>query len=189
MMADYNPPLTSGSQPTAPHYQATPQVNGGMALLPAQAPFTVVLVEPRIPQNVGNIARLCANTGASLWLVGSLGFIDSDKYLKRAGMDYLDKLVIQRTPQWEGVTEAHPNWTPFFLSSKGQRNHFTVSYPANSLLVFGSETHGLPSAFLASVAPQTVCIPMTANGRSLNLASSVAIILYEALRQTAVAAC
>jgi tRNA (cytidine/uridine-2'-O-)-methyltransferase len=164
---------------------ASRQLANTLSTLPDKAPFTVVLVEPRIPQNVGNIARLCVNTGADLWLVGSLGFEQHDKHLHRAGMDYMDKIAMTHVPDWHAVTEAHPGWHPFFLSSKGKQSHFTVQYPCNSLLVFGSESHGLPQRFLDYYHAHTIRIPMTAAGRSLNLASSVAIILYDALKQNA----
>lgn len=151
--------------------------------LPEASCFAVVLVEPRIPQNVGNIARLCTNTGTPLWIVGSVGFVAHDKHLQRAGMDYLDKTVIHHVDDWQAVEDQHPGWQAFFFSSFGKQNHFSIRYPEQSLLVFGCETHGLPKAFLRSVADRTVYIPMTAQGRSLNLASSVAIILYDALKQ------
>ena len=159
------------------------------AFLPATAPFDVVLVEPRIAQNVGNIARLCACTGSTLWLVGSLGFVKHDKYLKRAAMDYLDRVDIQHVADWSGVIEARPQWQPYFFSSKGRQCHFQMTYPPQSLLVFGSETHGLPQDFLKTMANQTVRIPMAPQGRSINLASSVAIILFDALKQNASMAC
>lgn len=159
--------------------------NASTATLAEASPFDVVLVEPRIPQNVGNIARLCACTGSRLWLVGTLGFVQHDKYLKRAGMDYLDRVTITQVEQWETILEARPDWTPWFFSSKGRQSHFDITYPANSLLVFGSETHGLPTPFLKAVYEQTVKIPMAPQGRSINLASSVAIILYDALKHNA----
>jgi tRNA (cytidine/uridine-2'-O-)-methyltransferase len=157
--------------------------------LPPTAPFDVVLVEPRIAQNVGNIARLCACTGSTLWLVGSLGFVSHDKYLKRAGMDYLDRVNVCHVADWTKVTEARPGWQAFFYSSKGRHSHFNLDYPPNSLLVFGSETHGLPEPFLRAMADKTIRIPMSPQGRSINLASSVAIILYDALKHNAPMAC
>jgi tRNA (cytidine/uridine-2'-O-)-methyltransferase len=144
----------------------------------------VVLVEPRIPQNTGNIARLCVCTGAELYLVGSLGFRLSDRFLNRAGMDYMDAIDLHHLPTFEAVQEAKPGWTPYFLSSKATRSHFEVTYPPDgALLVFGPETHGLPEAWLDRHPETSLRIPMVADGRSLNLANSVAIVLYEALRQ------
>jgi tRNA (cytidine/uridine-2'-O-)-methyltransferase len=170
VMGDPNPRTIDGQLP---------------CFLPAENPFDVVLVEPRIPQNVGNISRLCACTGSRLWLLGSLGFVSDDKYLKRAGMDYLERVTIQRVDDWQTIVDARPGWTPWFFSSKGRHNHFSLVYPPNSLLVFGSETHGLPEPFLNAMANHTVRIPMAPQGRSINLASSVAIILYDALKQNA----
>jgi tRNA (cytidine/uridine-2'-O-)-methyltransferase len=149
----------------------------------------VVLVEPRIPQNTGNVARLCACTGAELYLVGSLGFrlgSTSEKHetaLKRAGMDYLDDIPIRHVAEFQDVLAEKPGWTPFFVSTKATRHYADVTYPPQSLLVFGSETHGLPAWLIAENPAQSVRIPMRPDSRSLNLANSVAIVLYEAVRQ------
>jgi tRNA (cytidine/uridine-2'-O-)-methyltransferase len=155
--------------------------------LEADPQITVVLVEPRIPQNAGNIARLCACTGADLYLVGSLGFQlgekKYDKYLKRAGMDYLDDLPMRHVPEFHNVLEEKPGWTPYFVSTKATRHYADIAYPDKTMLVFGSETHGLP-AWLITENPETsIRIPMRADARSLNLANSVAIVLYETVRQ------
>lgn len=147
--------------------------------------IAVVLVEPRIPQNTGNIARLCACTGASLFLVGSLGFQFDDKHLQRAGMDYMDSVPIRHVPDFKDVLALHPGWTPYFLSTKATRVYSEARFNPGTLLVFGSETHGLP-AWLIEENPETsLRIPLRPEARSLNLSNSVAIVLYEALRQQA----
>ncbi|MCE3236805.1 MAG: tRNA ((34)/cytosine(34)/5-carboxymethylaminomethyluridine(34)-2-O)-methyltransferase TrmL [Vampirovibrio sp.] len=145
--------------------------------------IAIVLVEPRIPQNTGNIARLCACTGADLYLVGSLGFRLNDKYLERAGMDYLDDIPIHHVPDFKDVLAAKPGWTPYFVSTKAQVNYTDAEYPQDVLLVFGSESHGLPAWLIEENPDNSVRIPMRANTRSLNLSNSVAIVLYEAIRQ------
>ena len=123
----------------------------------------IVLVNPEIPQNTGNIARTCAATGARLHLIEPLGFELSDKYLKRAGLDY-----------WHMM---------FFASTKAPRGYCEVQYRDEGFLVFGRETKGLPEDLLAENYEKCVRIPMKADARSLNLSNSVAIVLYEALRQ------
>lgn len=170
------------TRPTPP--SSKPLSSGGKhPTLSGDPRIAVVLVEPRIPQNTGNIARLCACTGASLYLVGSLGFRLNDKYLERAGMDYMDDIPIHHLPDFRDVAERHPGWTPYFVSTKATLNYTGVRYDSPCLLVFGSETHGLP-AWLIEENPQTsVRIPMQADTRSLNLANSVSIVLYEAIRQ------
>lgn len=149
----------------------------------ADPKITVVLVEPRIPQNTGNIARLCACTGAELYLVGSLGFRLNDKYLERAGMDYLDDIPIHHVPDWKDMKAAKPGWTPYFVSTKAKRNYSDIQYPENALLVFGSESHGLPAWLIDENLETSIRIPMRPDSRSLNLSNSVSIVLYEAIRQ------
>lgn len=151
--------------------------------LEANPQIAVVLVEPRIPQNTGNIARLCACTGADLYLVGSLGFRLNDKYLERAGMDYLDDIPIHHVPDFRDVLTEKPGWTPYFVSTKAQVNYTDVAYPEGALLVFGSESHGLPAWLIDENLDTSVRIPMRPDSRSLNLANSVAIVLYEVVRQ------
>lgn len=155
-----------------------------MVFLPETVRTQVVLVEPDIPQNTGNITRLCACTGAGLYLVGQLGFRLSDRFLNRAAMDYRQQVQPVHLPTFSEVTQRHPQAMPFYLSSKGTRSLWDVTFPDDALLVFGSETTGLPEAFLAEQPPQQVLrIPMVAGARSLNLANAVAIVLYERLRQ------
>lgn len=153
-------------------------------LLIQSAPgVTVALVEPRIPQNTGNIARLCACTGSDLVLVGSLGFKLGDKYLERAGMDYLDDIPIAQAPDYHDLIAGYPDHVPYFISTKAQRNYTDVAFPEQALLVFGSETHGLPAWLIEENPDTSLRIPMMAGARSLNLANSVAIVLYEVIRQ------
>jgi tRNA (cytidine/uridine-2'-O-)-methyltransferase len=162
----------------------TPQSSKAKNLFLKETPeIAVVLVEPRIPQNTGNIARLCACTGADLFLVGSLGFKIGDKYLERAGMDYMDDIPIHHVPDFKDVKAARPGWTPYFLSTKAKRNYTDIVYPKKALLVFGSESHGLPAWVMEDHPETSIRIPMRENTRSLNLANSVAIVLYEAIRQ------
>jgi len=146
-------------------------------------PLAVVLVEPRIPQNTGNIARLCACTGAELHMIGSLGFQLDDKYLSRAGMDYLDDIEIHRHEDLRDLLALKPGWTPYYLSTKAKRLYTKVAYEPNSLLIFGSESHGLPAWLIEEHPDTSLRIPMLENTRSLNLATSVGIVLYEAVRQ------
>lgn len=151
--------------------------------LKADPRIAIVLVEPRIPQNTGNIARLCACTGADLFLVGSLGFRLNDKYLERAGMDYLDDIPIHHVPDFKDVLAQKPGWKPYFVSTKAKVNYSDVAYPQDSLLVFGSESHGLPAWLIEENLDSSIRIPMRPDSRSLNLSNSVAIVLYEAIRQ------
>lgn len=145
----------------------------------------VVLVEPRIPQNVGTIARLCVCTGAELYLVGSLGFRMGDKFLARAGMDYVDQIKIHHVLDFNEVLEAKPGYTPYYFSTKTTQHFTDVTYPEKVMLVFGSESHGLPEWVLAENPETTVRIPMIASpeARSLNISTSVGIAVYEVCRQ------
>lgn len=146
--------------------------------------FTIVLVEPEIPQNAGNIARTCAVTGANLIMVKPLGFSVSDKYLKRAGLDYWDKLNITYYDSIEEVMDKFYNGHNFwFFSTKSKNIHSNVSYKDGDFLVFGKETKGLPESLLEKHYDECVRIPMMGELRSLNLSNSVAIGVYEALRQ------
>ena len=145
--------------------------------------FNIVLVEPEIPQNTGNIARTCAATGCRLHLVRPLGFEVSDKYLKRAGLDYWPYVDIA---YYDGIGELfakYPQAAFTFFSTKAARTHSEVRYRAGDFLVFGKETAGLPEALLAERYDQCARIPMLGGIRSLNLANSVAVAVYEAWRQ------
>ena len=147
--------------------------------------LNIVLVEPEIPQNTGNIARSCAATGASLHLVKPLGFSLDDKHLKRAGLDYWDLLDVCYYDSIDELLEKNDDSKFYFATTKGIKNHTEHTFEDGCFLVFGKETAGLPKELLAKYEEQTMRIPMIDNerARSLNLSNSVAIILYEALRQ------
>ncbi|MBO5285769.1 MAG: tRNA (uridine(34)/cytosine(34)/5-carboxymethylaminomethyluridine(34)-2'-O)-methyltransferase TrmL [Clostridia bacterium] len=146
--------------------------------------LNIVLVEPEIPQNTGNIARTCAATGASLHLVRPLGFEINDKHLKRAGLDYWDKLNIYYYDSIKEVMDKFYNGSNFwFYSTKSQHTHTQVSYKDGDFLVFGKESRGLPEPLLKDHYAECVRIPMIGDLRSLNLSNSVAVGVYEAIRQ------
>jgi tRNA (cytidine/uridine-2'-O-)-methyltransferase len=146
----------------------------------------IVLIEPEIPQNTGNIARLCVAAGARLHLVGPLGFSIDEKAVRRAGMDYWERLDLQTWTSWEELREANPESRFYFLSSKVERAYWDTQFQDCDFLVFGRETKGLPASLLAAHPETTLTIPMTGGTRSLNLATSAGIVLYEAIRQLAV---
>ena len=143
----------------------------------------VVLYAPEIPQNTGNIARTCAATRTGLILIEPLGFQLSDKYLKRAGLDYFSMGDIQVMPDFEALMRAYPHAAYHFASTKAPRAYTEASYGPEDFLVFGCETRGLPESLLKRVYDRCVRIPMRPDARSLNLANSVAVVVYEALRQ------
>lgn len=143
----------------------------------------VVLVCPEIPQNTGNIARTCAATGAHLHLIEPLGFSLEDKYLKRAGLDYWHMMRMDRHPSWAAFLDANPGARMHFATTKAPRDHASARYGPDDFLVFGRETKGLPEELLAAHYDRCVRIPMREGARSLNLSNSVAVVLYEALRQ------
>ena len=146
--------------------------------------LNIVLVEPRIPQNTGNIARTCAATGARLHLVGPMGFTIDDRKLKRAGLDYWRLLDISTYDSLPAFFAANSG-EMFYFSTKGQRRYSDAAYPDGCYLVFGREDAGLPETLLHENYGRCVRIPMLANdaARSLNLSNSVAVAVYEALRQ------
>lgn len=143
----------------------------------------IVLVEPEIPQNTGNIARTCAATGAKLHLIRPLGFELSDKYLKRAGLDYWHLMTYEVHENWRAFLDANPGAQLHYATTKAPRDYAQVSYGPDDYLVFGKETRGLDEALLSAHYDRCVRIPMIPDARSLNLSNSVAIVLYEALRQ------
>lgn len=145
--------------------------------------MNVVLVEPQIPPNTGNVARTCAVTGARLHLVRPLGFSVDDKHLKRAGLDYWHLVQIRYYDSFEELYEAHRGATFYFTTTKAARWYTEVRYPPGVFLVFGKETAGLPDEILQAFPDKLIRIPMLPGARSLNLANAVAIVLYEALRQ------
>ncbi len=150
------------------------------------ATINIVLVEPEIPQNTGNIARTCAATGCALHLVRPLGFTIDDRKLKRAGLDYWDKLDITYYDHLEAFLEAHKEESDrfYFFTTKGQQCYADVSYPQDQVfLIFGKETAGLPESLLCDYPSQCVRLPMRESLRSLNLSNTVAVAVYEVLRQ------
>ena len=148
-------------------------------------PFNIVLIEPEIPPNTGNIARLCAATGSILHLVGKLGFSLDDRYLKRAGLDYWEFVSLQRWPDLETLQAAVPEGRFFYLSTKVARSYLDAGFQPGDFIVFGKETKGLPEELLQANPETSFTIPMPSNKvRSLNLSTSAGIVLYEALRQS-----
>ena len=145
--------------------------------------LNIVLVEPQIPQNTGNIARTCAVTGARLHLVKPLGFQIDDKKLKRAGLDYWDKLDITYYENTEDFFARNPDAHPYYFTTKAPRAYTEVHYPENAYIMFGKETRGLPEELLFAHKNDCVRIPMRDTLRSLNLSNAVAIAVYEILRQ------
>ena len=148
--------------------------------------LNIVLVEPEIPQNTGNIARTCAAIGAKLHLVRPLGFEISDKYVKRAGLDYWDKLDIEEHNSLSAFSKKYPvNNNMFLVTTKGQHCYSDVNYSKldEVFLLFGKETKGLPEGLLKEHLENTIRIPMRETLRSLNLSNSVAIVAYEVFRQ------
>ena len=149
--------------------------------------INIVMVEPEIPQNTGNIARTCAATGGKLHLVEPLGFEITDKYLKRAGLDYWDKLDIEKHSSLNAFLEKYKpeENNMYFVTTKGQTCYSDVDYSKMDevFLLFGKETKGLPEDLLQKYIDKTIRIPMRSTLRSLNLSNSVAIVIYEILRQ------
>ena len=149
--------------------------------------INIVMVEPEIPQNTGNIARTCAATGGKLHLVEPLGFEITDKYLKRAGLDYWDKLDIEKHSSLQAFLEKYKpeENNMYFVTTKGQTCYSDVDYSQMDevFLLFGKETKGLPEDLLQKYIEKTIRIPMRSMLRSLNLSNSVAIVVYEVLRQ------
>lgn len=144
----------------------------------------IILYQPQIPQNTGNIVRTCSVTGTDLVLVSPLGFSVSDRWLKRAGLDYWEGVDVQIIDNLEHyLSETTSNF--YFFSSKVEKPYSSISYKPNDLLIFGSETSGLPPDFLQKWPDRFATIPMREEVRCLNLATSVGIVLYEALRQQA----
>lgn len=147
------------------------------------AELNIVLVEPEIPQNTGNIARTCAATGARLHLVRPMGFEVDDKKLKRAGLDYWYLLDITYYDNLEDFFAKNQDGNFYYFTTKALKKHTDVQYPDKVFLVFGKETRGLPEHLLLKNKETCVRIPMLSEARSLNLSNSVAIAVYETLRQ------
>lgn len=145
--------------------------------------MNIVLVNPEIPQNTGNIARTCAATGAKLHLIEPLGFSLDSKYLKRAGLDYWWLMEYRTYPSLEAFLQEHPGARMHFATTKAPRGYHQAEYRDGDFLVFGCETRGLPENLIEKVYDRCIRIPMREEARSLNLSNSVAITVYEALRQ------
>ena len=153
----------------------------------SNAPLNIVLFEPEIPANTGNIIRLCANTGFNLHIIEPMGFFWDDKKLRRAGLDYQEFVDVKRYKNIHHFLESNQldlATQVYALTTKGQKSHSEVSYKHNDFLMFGPETRGLPASIL-DVLPQDhkIRIPMLANSRSMNLSNSVAVVVYESWRQ------
>lgn len=152
--------------------------------MPEKMPFHIVLIEPEIPPNTGNIARLCGATGTVLHLVGKLGFSTDDRYLKRAGLDYWSEVEIHYWDNLDALKRAYPGGRFIYTSKKAARTHVDAGFRAGDFIVFGKETVGLPEELIRANWEQTVRIPIFGKVRSLNLSTAAGIVLYEALRQT-----
>lgn len=145
------------------------------------AHLNIVLYEPEIPQNTGNIARLCACTGASLYLVGKLGFSLSDKYTKRAGLDYWDSVDLHKINTMDELFNLNKEANFYYLTTKTTKKYTDIEFKDGDFIVFGPESRGLPAQYVTSETALT--IPMREGQRSLNLSNSVAIVTYEYIRQ------
>lgn len=144
----------------------------------------IVLFEPEIPPNTGNIIRLAANTGCELHIIEPTGFELDDKRLRRAGLDYGEWKDIQRHTNWDEFIEKYHSRNIYAISTKGKRYYHEVNYQADDFLLFGPETRGLPDeALFHETITERIRIPMTANSRSMNLSNAVAVMVYEAWRQ------
>ena len=149
-----------------------------------QISFNIVLYQPEIPENTGNIGRLCIGTYAHLHLIKPMRFILSDKYLKRAGLDYWDKVKLTLHDDWDSfICLLNKESKLYLCSTKGKRSYTDVKYKTGDYLVFGPESRGLPLELLAKYQSDVLKIPMSEEIRSINLANSVAIVLYEGIRQ------
>jgi len=147
--------------------------------------MNIVLINPEIPFNTGNIGRTCVGTGTTLHLVGKLGFKIEEKEIRRSGLDYWPRLQYRRYADFESFLQALPEkHSLFFFSTKGSRSFWEASFDKDSYLVFGSESSGFPPDFYSKYSDSIYRIPINGDIRSLNLSSSVAVALFEALRQT-----
>jgi len=145
--------------------------------------FNIVLVEPEIPPNTGNIGRLCLATGSTLHLIEPLGFALDDRALKRAGLDYWQEVNVKIWSNWETFVEAQPEASIYYyLTTKGSKLYWDAQFQRGNYLVFGRETRGLPESLLNANASACLRIPMEGT-RSLNLATAVGVVLYEGMRQ------
>ena len=146
--------------------------------------FNIILYEPEIPPNTGNVIRLCANTGTRLHLVGPLGFQLDNTRLKRAGLDYAEMTSVRQYVSWQAFNTENPDMRIWAFSTRGKKAYNNATFQAGDGLLFGPETRGLPDAVLTQAGPEfCLYLPMADGSRSLNLSNTVAIGLYEAWRQ------
>lgn len=146
--------------------------------------FKIVLYQPEIPANTGNIGRLCLGANAELHIIKPMRFFLNDKYLKRAGLDYWNNVKLYTHENWDDFINKYPDNNIYLCSTKGQKRYFNQNYKEGDIFVFGPESRGLPNDILEANKETIITIPMHEEIRSINLCNSVAIILYEALRQT-----
>jgi tRNA (cytidine/uridine-2'-O-)-methyltransferase len=144
----------------------------------------VVLYQPEIPPNTGNVIRLCANVGARLHLIGPLGFEMDDRRLRRAGLDYHELAQVSSYPDWQSYLEQNRDMPTWAFSTRGERPYTEADYRPGDGLLFGPETRGLPDSLLTAIGRErTLRLPMIGGSRSLNLSNTVAVAVFEALRQ------
>ncbi len=146
--------------------------------------FRIVLYEPEIPANTGNIGRLCVGSNSELHIIKPMRFFINDKYVKRAGLDYWSKLNLQIWDSLDEFLEAYPNNTAYYCTTKTDHKYSEKKFNKGDIFIFGPESRGIPEEILKKNWDKTITIPMSQEIRSINLSNSVAIILYEAWRQT-----
>ncbi len=150
--------------------------------MPYEPKLHVVLFQPEIPHNTGSVGRTCVAVGAKLWLVRPLGFRLDDYYLRRAGLDYWQHLEWEVVDDWQTLQQRLPQ-RPYLFTKRAERSYTQVQFQQGDVLVFGCESSGLPESLVQGYADRTLRIPIRDDVRSLNLSNSVAVVLYEALRQ------
>lgn len=148
-----------------------------------EVPFKVVLFQPEIPANTGNIGRMCVGLNAELHIIKPMRFMINDKYLKRAGLDYWDKLKVFYYNSLAEMIDKYPKTNFYYFTTKSDRTYFKTEFKRDDAFVFGPESRGIPEEILLDNKDTSLTIPMSDNIRSINLSNSVAIVLYEALRQ------
>jgi tRNA (cytidine/uridine-2'-O-)-methyltransferase len=165
------------------HYRLLTEPSQAAMSATYEPQFHVVLHQPEIPYNTGSVGRTCVAVWAKLWLIRPLGFRVDDYHLRRAGLDYWEHLNWEVVDDWNGLTDALPRVRPWFFTKKAERSYLDVSFQPGDVLVFGSESAGLPDTLLKQHADRLLRIPIRSDVRSLNLSNSVAVATYEALRQ------
>ncbi len=183
-MTEQNKQAAFPTYQNVPDLRHWPQPNSTPWAEPALAPaLNIVLYEPEIPANTGNISRTCVVTGAALHLIEPLGFDISERAVRRAGLDYWQKLQLYTYHNWQDFLERNPGAEIFLATTKGSVPYTEISYPRGAFLVFGRETAGLPEELHKAYPDKRLRIPMRSEYRSLNLSNAVAVVLFEALRQ------